>query len=61
MPKMWTMQRLDPDCETKVVTFRLPADDFARLVKAAKRDALQPSVWVRALVQQALDNRTRKP
>ena len=55
------MQRLDPKCETKIVTFRLPERDWAKLIKVAHLDRMDLSLWLRTLVKQALDNRTRKP
>ena len=61
MPKVSAMQKLNPKCSTKSVTFRLSELDFARLQRVLTVDALDQSTWLRRLVQQALDNRKRKP
>lgn len=55
------MQKLNPKCSTKSVTFRLSELDFARLQRVLTVEALDQSTWLRRLVQQALDNRKRKP
>jgi hypothetical protein len=54
------MQRLDPDDDTKSVTFRMTARDWVRLQIVAKRDAMLASVWIRALVTQALNRKRNR-